>query len=97
AINAIYRRRGPVRISIAGQEFSLMPEWTEPSTTPAAASVIRFSIDGEPGELILPSAMIDEWIDMIDPEADHARLAPEHKALLVECLLSSELSALEAS
>lgn len=74
-----------------------MPEWTEPSTTPAAASVIRFSIDGEPGELILPSAMIDEWIDMIDPEADHARLALEHKALLVECLLSSELSALEAS
>ncbi|TWG99542.1 type III secretion protein Q [Mesorhizobium sp. J18] len=96
AFNAVYRCREPLQFMIAEDAFLLAAEWTEPSTVPAAASAIRFSIDGEPGELILPSALIEEWVDAIDPEADRDRLAPEHFALLVECLLGGELSRLEA-
>ncbi|WP_295806524.1 type III secretion system cytoplasmic ring protein SctQ [uncultured Nitratireductor sp.] len=56
---------------------------------------IDFTVDGSHGRLAVPLAAIDEWIAMVDPDVNIERLAPDHAALLLECLLENEIDRLE--
>ncbi|WP_163266874.1 type III secretion system cytoplasmic ring protein SctQ [Chelativorans alearense] len=95
AFNAVYRGRAPFEFVAAGQKLSVLPEWGKTDASPLAGAVVGFSIDEDHGELVLPPSLVEGWTTKIDPEADTARLAPEHAALLLECVLAKEIGWLE--
>lgn len=94
AFNQLYRWRAPSKLSIFGERVSVSAVWP-PSDDGMARGTVTFTVDKSRGRLAVPLTAIDEWIARIDPDADLERLAPDHAALLLECLLENEMGRLE--
>ncbi|WP_274425138.1 type III secretion system cytoplasmic ring protein SctQ [Chelativorans sp. YIM 93263] len=94
AFNQLYRWRAPSKLTIFGERVLVSAVWP-PSDDGVARGTVTFAIDKSRGRLAVPLTAIDEWIAKFDPDADLARLAPDHAALLLECLLEDEIGQLE--
>ncbi|SFT53762.1 type III secretion protein Q [Mesorhizobium sp. YR577] len=95
AFNALYRRRAPAMIEIAGQAFSIDAVWSPPNPVDQRLGTVAFTIGGVPGELRIPISAIDAGIAQADEAADARQLTPAHAALLLELAFAEELEWLE--
>lgn len=94
-INAFYRRRAPLEMAIAGRTTTIAAEWAATQPDFVQHAVLGFAIGRARGCLELPLSIVDGWLSRADPEGLHDRLTPAQAALLIEALLSEELSFLE--
>jgi type III secretion protein Q len=96
ALNAIYRRRVPIDVEIAGEAATIGAVWPAHDDADAASTVVAFSVGGTDGSLSLPFSVVKDFLSKIDPAANASDLSPDRAALLLECLLSDEIDWLEA-
>jgi type III secretion protein Q len=97
ALDLFYRRRRPLQTQISGRGVTLRATWS-PSDAMAAEEnhLVRFSIDGREGQMVLSAALTEALVRDIDASLSVATLAPTDAALVLELALQESLSGLEA-
>jgi type III secretion system YscQ/HrcQ family protein len=95
ALNAVYRRRSPLAATIGGRQTSIIAAWPPPERRADLNYRVALRLDGEPGELWLPQALVDVLVGSVDPALSLDRLGPGRAAIIVEYALDSVLTAVE--
>ncbi len=96
-IESFYRRRIVWTLPLAKQNLNVMPLWQRDEPLIGKPAKIFFTVDGEPGELLISESFIKLVLADLDPAIEPGRLSPEHVALLIELAFSGMLDDLEAA
>jgi type III secretion protein Q len=92
ALNAFYRRRTPIKMTLGDEIVTVASVWPPPRTTEPLTSTIAFTMGDAKGTLHVPRPLVQRLIAQVEPSVDVAKLATEHAALLLETGLSDELA-----
>ena len=96
-IESFYRRRIVWTLPLAKHKLNVTPLWQRDEPRIGKSAKIFFTVDGEPGELLIPESFVKLVLTDIDPAIEPDRLSPEHIALLIEFAFSDMLDSLEAA
>ncbi|MBV9559151.1 MAG: type III secretion system cytoplasmic ring protein SctQ [Bradyrhizobium sp.] len=95
AINAFYRRRRTLTISVAGRSIAIAAQWPANETDARADVPLTINVDDEPVELMLPRPLLEFLIGTADGALSLERLRPDHAGLVIEFVLADALGAIE--
>ncbi len=95
ALNAFYRDRSFVQISIAGEAGTITAAWPSPAAADDPETSVAFTLGDASGEVCLPRTVFERWLAKADEALKLERLAPDHAALLLESFLTGEVAWLE--
>jgi type III secretion protein Q len=93
--NDFYRRREPLIVQLGGHEFTIEASWSA-EVDKTSCIAVQLKVDGEQGELIVPSTLVDLVMSGIAGAPALVSLPSEHAALVLEFALNEPLQALEA-
>jgi type III secretion protein Q len=96
-INAFYCHRPAVTFPVAGHKATIAALWPPAPGEDSGRCQIDLVIDGAPGALTLPVALIKGLIAGLDPDQGLDDVDPRQRALLLELAVADALSALEVS
>ncbi len=97
AINAFYRSRPAIALSVAGHAATIKASWPPASDDISARCLLDIAVDGGAGAVILSRPLVEQVVATLDPGQRLDHLDPRHVALLLELAVADALSALEAS
>jgi type III secretion protein Q len=96
ALEWFHRRRSPLLTQISGRSVTIKASWLPADVIAIEQShLVRISVDGREGLLLLSAALTDILLGDIDASLSAATLAPAHTALLLELALQDALGRLE--
>jgi type III secretion protein Q len=95
-LNAFYRRRPPVDITLAGYRATIVASWPPAPGDISGRYQVDLTVDGTAGALLLPRSLIKALMATLDPNQGLDDLDPYQRALLLELAVADALSLLEA-
>ena len=97
ALNLFYRRRSPIRAQIAGQTLTFEPQWLNRRHDIPDPWTVTFKLDQTTAELVLPQSAVLYLLRDLEASVALEALSAEHRAIIIEYVLSDNLEALEAA
>nr|WP_180882922.1 type III secretion system cytoplasmic ring protein SctQ [Mesorhizobium loti] len=95
-LNAFYRHRRAIDITLAGQRTKIAAAWPVAQTDGQPPCTLRFKIGEHSAELYAPLTLVEQLLATVDKTARLENLVPQHAALLLEAAVADELDELEA-
>jgi type III secretion protein Q len=97
ALNAFYRRRASLQFKFAGRGIRLAPTWLADDPDIADPYTITLKVDTDQAELVVPQGVLTFLLMELDPALSLDRLDPEKAAIIIEHVLTEQLTAIEQS
>ncbi|MFD9901091.1 FliM/FliN family flagellar motor switch protein [Mesorhizobium sp. NPDC059025] len=95
-MNAFYRRRGAIDVTLAGQQAKISAAWPVVQAD-GQSFTLRLNVGEHFAALSMPIALAEQLLAVVDKTARLETLLPQHTALLLETAVANELDDLEAT
>ncbi|WP_448113673.1 type III secretion system cytoplasmic ring protein SctQ [Mesorhizobium amorphae] len=95
-MNAFYKNRRAIDITLAGRPAKISTAWPVVPADGQSSFTLRFKIGDHLAELCMPLTLAEQLLATVDKTARLENLLPQHAALLLETAVADELDRLEA-